>query len=68
MKADMNIPESISSRIEFKRKFSLREMYRAFVSLPGAVKTMIGNRQSVDRDLVRRLQLAVTEVNGCAAC
>lgn len=74
MKAKMNndiiIPEAISSRIEFKRKFSLWEMYRSFVFLPGAMSKMIGNNKSklVDEDFIRRLQLAVTEVNGCPAC
>ena len=70
MKNDMPIPESISSRTEFKRKFSLWQMYRAIVFLPGAFGQMIGNNKSqlVDRNFVKRLQLAVTEVSGCAAC
>lgn len=70
MKTDMNLPESISSQIEFKRKFGFWEMYRAFVFLPGAVAKMIGNNKSklLDKGFVRRLQLTVTEVNGCAAC
>ena len=64
------IPEARSSRIEFKRKFSLWEMYRAFVFLPGATVKMMGNKKSglVDKHFAERLQLAVTEVNGCAAC
>lgn len=70
MNNDIIIPEAISSRIEFKRKFSLWEMYRSFVFLPGAMSKMIGNNKSklVDEDFIRRLQLAVTEVNGCPAC
>ncbi|MDD3721125.1 MAG: carboxymuconolactone decarboxylase family protein [Lutibacter sp.] len=66
----INIPESISSRIEFKRKFSLWEMYRSFIFFPRAMAKMIGNNKSklVDNDFIRRLQLAVTEVNGCPAC
>lgn len=45
-------------------------MYRSFVFLPGAFSKMIGNKKSklVDEDFIRRLQLAVTEVNGCPAC
>lgn len=45
-------------------------MYRAFVFLPGAVAKMMENSKSklLDKEFVRRLQLAVTEVNGCAAC
>lgn len=64
------IPEAISLRAEFKRKFSFWEMYRAFVFLPRAgLKTRSNEKtQQVDKDLLRRLQLAVTEVNGCAAC
>lgn len=66
----INIPESISSRIEFKRKFSLWEMYHSFIFFPRAMAKMIGNNKSklVDNDFIRRLQLAVTEVNGCPAC
>lgn len=64
------IPESISSRAEFKRRFSFLEMYRSFVCMPSAMMCMAGNKKSklVDPDLVKRIQLTVTEVNGCAAC
>jgi len=70
MKRDITLPESISSRIEFKRKFSLREMYRAVVFAPRAMSKLIGNKKSkiVNENFVKRLQLAVTEVNGCALC
>lgn len=70
MKTDVYIPESIRSKTEFKRKFSLWEMYRSLVYLPRAMAKMMGNNKSrlVDNDFVRRLQLAVTEVNGCPAC
>lgn len=62
--------ETISSRSEFKRKFSFCEMYGAFVYVPGAIAKMIGNKKSklIDNHFIERLQLAVTEVNGCAAC
>lgn len=45
-------------------------MYRAFTLVPGAVFEMMKNRRKhlVGADFVERLQLAVTEVNGCAAC
>ena len=64
------IPQSISSRTEFKRKFSLWEMYRSFVFAPRAMSKIIGNNKTnlVDNHLIERIQLAVTEVNGCAAC
>jgi len=70
MKNDMEMPDAISSQTEFKNKFSLGEMYRAFVCLPSAMIKMVGNSKSqlVDIDFVKRLQLAVTEVNGCAVC
>ena len=70
MNTNHAVPESVSSRQEFKRKFSWQEMYSAFVYVPGAVAKMIANKKqpSVSNDLLRRLQLAVTEVNGCAAC
>lgn len=58
----MPIPESISSRTQFKHKFSFCEMYRTFVFLPVAVKRMSGNNKSqmVDKNFAKRLQLAVT--------
>lgn len=64
------IPEAIRSMTEYKRKFSFLEMYRSFVCMPRAIMCMAGNNKSklVDADLVKRIQLAVTEVNGCAAC
>jgi len=70
MKKDIKIPDSISTRTEYKRKFSLWEMYRAFILILSAAAKMIGNKRKkiVDKDFVERLQLAVTEVNGCAAC
>jgi AhpD family alkylhydroperoxidase len=70
MKKDTKIPDVISSKIEYKRKFSLSEMYRAFVRIPIAAAKMIGNKgkKLVDKNFIERLQLAVTEVNGCAAC
>jgi AhpD family alkylhydroperoxidase len=70
MEMDIKIPEAISSRIEFKSKFSLWEMYHSFVYLARVLTKMIGNHKSklVDNDFLKRLQLAVTEVNGCPAC
>jgi len=70
MKNDIILPEVISSRVEFKRKFSLWELYRSFVFAARAMSKLIGNSKSklVDKHFVERLQLAVTEVNGCAAC
>ncbi len=70
MKTEIDIPVAISSRTEFKNRFSLWEMYRSFIYLPRALAKMIGNSKSklVDNDFLKRLQLAVTEVSGCPAC
>lgn len=70
MTKKVSLSESVTQREEFKRKFSLYELYRSFVYAPRAMSKLIGNRKSklVDPHFVERLQLAVTEVNGCAAC
>lgn len=70
METEIIIPASISSRIEFKRRFSLWEMYCSFIYMPRAMMKIIWNHKNklVNPDFLRRLQLAVTEVNGCAAC
>ena len=70
----MNKKESLSASVtlrnEYKRKFSLLELYHSFVFVPRAMRELIKNRKIklVDPHFVERLQLAVTEVNGCAAC
>ncbi len=45
-------------------------MYRAAVFAPRAMSKLIGNKKSnlIDQNFVKRIQLAVTEVNGCAIC
>jgi AhpD family alkylhydroperoxidase len=55
---------------EFKRKFTLWELYRSFVFAPRAISKLRGNSKThlVDPNFIKRLQLAVTQVNGCAAC
>ena len=57
-------------RQSYKRRFNVAEMYDALVFVPRAALSLINNRKNsiVDKHLVERLQLAVTEVNGCAAC
>ena len=66
----ITIPDSIRSMKGYKRKFSLAELYRAYLYVPRAIARLIRNRKSrlVDEQFIERLQLAVTEVNGCAAC
>lgn len=70
MKQEITIPKEMSMRTEFKRKFSFGEMYFSFVNAVGAVSTLSKNKKSglIHPDFVERLQLAITEVNGCAAC
>jgi len=70
MNKNKTLPKSVSHRVNFKRKFSLWELYRSFVFTPGAMSKLIGNNKSklVDKKFIERLQLAVTEVNGCAVC
>lgn len=70
MRKDIKIQHSLGSRAEYKRKFTLAEMYRAFVLIPDAMFKMIKNRigKTIDKNIIERLHLAVTEVNGCAAC
>lgn len=65
-----SLSESVIQRDEFKRKFSLYELYRSLVYAPRAMSKLIGNNKSklLDNHFIERLQLAVTEVNGCAAC
>jgi len=66
----ITIPQSIRSRKEYKRKFNLAELYRAYLYAPRAIASLIRNKKNglLDEQFIERLQLAVTEVNGCAAC
>ena len=70
MKKKITISKSISSRTEYKRKFTLKEMYRAFILIPTIIKKLKHNKKKnlISKEFIERLQLAVTEVNGCAAC
>lgn len=70
MAKKVSLMDSVSQRSEYKRKFSLWELYRSMVFAPRAMSKLIGNKKSklIDPHFVERLQLAVTEVNGCAAC
>jgi len=67
---NIKIPDVIGLSTEYKRKFSFSEMYRAYVLIPGAVFQMIRNKRKklLRKDFIERIQLAVTEVNGCAIC
>lgn len=65
-----SLTESILQKGGFKRKFSFYELYRSLVYAPRAMRKLIGNkkRELLAPPFIERLQLAVTEVNGCAAC
>jgi AhpD family alkylhydroperoxidase len=67
---NLEIPAAIRTRTDYKRKFSFREMYRAFTLIPSAGLSLWRNKRKglLSPAFVERLQLAVTEVNGCAAC
>ena len=70
MKKEIKLPDAMAFRRDFKRKFSFCELYRALVYLPRAMSKLAGNKKSklVSSEFIERLQLAVTEVNGCPAC
>ncbi len=55
---------------KFKRKFNFFELYRSLIYAPRAIVKLATNNKKnlLDKNFVERLQLAVTEVNGCPAC
>lgn len=65
-----SISDSMLFRERYKRKFRFSELYSACVLAPAAIAILRKNRKggTVDTAFVERLMLAVTEVNGCAAC
>ena len=65
------IPESSFGKgAEYKRKFSFLELYRSYLYVPQAMAKLIKNKKEklISQHFIERMQLAVTEVNGCAAC
>ena|SRR5690554_4553554 len=70
MKQKITIPTTISARTKFKRKFTFGEMYFSFVNAIKAFSVLSKNKKSglLHPNFIERLQLAVTEVNGCASC
>lgn len=70
MNTKEGLRKSVVQKNEFKRKFNLWELYRSLVFVPRAMLKLVRNKKSklVDEHFVERLQLAVTEVNGCSAC
>jgi len=70
MARNITIPDHIDARTEFKKRYGLGELYRASAMLPAAAGKISTNRRTklVDAHLIERMQLAVTEVNGCSVC
>lgn len=70
MEKNNKLSDNIISIRKYKRKFSFIELYCSFVFAPRAMATLIENNKShlVSDQFVERLQLAITEVNGCPAC
>lgn len=65
-----SLSKSVTVTNEFKRRFNLWELYKSLLFLPRAISKLIKNskKELVDKTFIERLQLAVTQVNGCAAC
>lgn len=70
MKEGAHKLDSFFTNATFKRKFNFGELYQALVYIPRAVQILIGNNKNKNFSpkFIERLQLAVTEVNGCPAC
>lgn len=66
----MKSENSEIAKNKFKRKFSFFELYRSLVYMQRAILKLAANNKKkwLDAKFVERLQLAVTEVNGCPAC
>ena len=65
------IPESLFGKgAEYKRKFNFSELYRSYLYVPRAIRKLRQNKKEglISQQFIERMQLAVTEVNGCAAC
>ncbi len=65
------IPESSFGKdAAYKRKFSFKELYLSFLYVPRAIAKLRKNKKNniISQQFIERMQLAVTEVNGCAAC
>lgn len=65
------IPDSyFGEDAKYKRKFSFRELYLSYLYVPRAIAKLRQNKKEklISQHFIERMQLAVTEVNGCAAC
>jgi len=61
---------SFGEDAKYKRKFSFRELYLSYLYVPRAIAKLRQNKKEklISQHFIERMQLAVTEVNGCAAC
>lgn len=65
------IPDSaFGKEATYKRKFSFLELYQSYLYVPRAITKLKRNKKEklISQQFIERMQLAVTEVNGCAAC
>lgn len=65
------IPDSsFGKEAQYKRKFSFLELYLSYLYVPRAIAILRKNKkeEQISQLFIERMQLAVTEVNGCAAC
>ena len=66
-----NIPDSLFGKeARYKRKFSFLELYLSYLYVPRALAKLRKNKKEnqISQQFIERIQLAITEVNGCAAC
>jgi len=70
MSSKITVLKLVEARKTYKRQFSISEMYRGAVIAPRAMAKLKANKKSktIDQHFVKRIQLAVTQVNGCAIC
>lgn len=61
---------SFRDNAQYKRKFSFMELYLSYLYVPRALAKLGKNKkdEQISQQFIERMQLAVTEVNGCAAC
>jgi AhpD family alkylhydroperoxidase len=66
----VDIYSRLEKRQEYKRKADLASLYRALLYSPRAAAAVMGSRRRGEPSpqFIERVMLAVTEVNGCAAC
>jgi AhpD family alkylhydroperoxidase len=70
MKHKIHIPDSILKQLTYRKRYTLTHLYIAYTALPKAIKILRKNKvnKTTSFEFLERIQLAVTEVNGCAVC